>query len=297
MRSLMVFGLLGVALAGSAPARAEDAPAGPLVVVEPAPLRVGERTLITIPRGYVVYPERVQGNWLWVHFRNSRGWIEKRHALDPQQAIAWLTKQIRANPRNAQLYVARGAARDEAGEHDKAINDFGVALQLDPRSAEAHLNRGIAWMTEGKWDQAIADFDAVVKLDPGISSVYANRGWAKQLRHDYAGAVADYALALKLNPRDEAALNNAAWLRATCPDAQYRNGARAVKNASLVCEATDFKNPNYLDTLAAAYAESGDFDEAVQWAQKALELASPEAKQSHAERLKLYEEQKPLRVE
>jgi tetratricopeptide (TPR) repeat protein len=276
---------------------ADDAPAGPLVVVEPAPLRVKEQTLVTIPRGYVIYPERSQGDWLWVHFRNSRGWIEKRHALDPQQAVAFLTKQIQASPRNAQLYVARGAAHDEAGQHDKAINDFGLALQLDPRSAEAHLNRGIAWMTEEKWDQAIADFDAVVKLDPGIASVYANRGWAKQSRHDYAGAVADYGKALKLNPRDEAALNNAAWLRATCPDAQYRDGARAVKNATLAAEATDFKNPNSLDTLAAAYAESGDFEQAVKWAQQALELAAPEAKQAHADRLKLYEGKKPLRVE
>jgi len=93
-------------------------------------------------------------------------------------------------------------------------------------------------------------------------------------------------------------MNNLAWLKATCPAPQVRNGTEAVEYATKVCELTDWKNANYLDTLAAAYAEAGDFDSAVKWQRKAIELlpedTSAKSRNGYESRLKQYQAGEPL---
>ena len=110
-------------------------------------------------------------------------------------------------------------------------------------------------------------------------------------------ASADYSDALRLNPRGPGTLNALAWLLATSTSEGARDGKRAVELAIQACELTAWKNPILLDTLAAAYAETGRFDEAVRWQNKALEF--PEFKKSEIkagrERLSLYESGRPYR--
>ena len=89
-----------------------------------------------------------------------------------------------------------------------------------------------------------------------------------------------------------------AWLRATCPDASYRDGKQAVTGATKACELSEWKNANAVDTLAAAYAETGQFDKAVEWQQKAIDLAPKEdTKEKGRRRLELYKAGKPYREE
>ena len=85
------------------------------------------------------------------------------------------------------------------------------------------------------------------------------------------------------------------WLRATFPDAKYRDGKQAVEYATKACELADWKNAEWLGTLAAAYAEFGDFDKAVEWQKKALELAGLEEVEGLREQLSLYQAGKPYR--
>ncbi len=89
--------------------------------------------------------------------------------------------------------------------------------------------------------------------------------------------------------------NAVAWVHATCEVAQYRNGKEAVKNATRACELTNFKDANLLDTLAAAYAEAGDFENAVTWEYGALDVASREEKPALQRHLKLFESHQPYR--
>ena len=103
----------------------------------------------------------------------------------------------------------------------------------------------------------------------GRGDAYLNLG-----RH--AEAVADYDKALELQPKDEGLLNNLAWTLATSPDAKLRNGRRAIELATLACEVTGYKLAYILSTLAAAYAETGDFQTAVKWTTKAVQVSDKE---------------------
>lgn len=115
---------------------------------------------------------------------------------------------------------------------------------------------------------------------------------------EYAGAVADYDRAIRLDPNDEASYNNLAWLEATCIDAHFRDGHKAVENALRAYQLSGGKAAEYNGTLAAAYAENGDFDKAKEWQTKAIELLTDEKeKEIYRSRLKLYEQRKAYRQE
>ena len=111
-----------------------------------------------------------------------------------------------------------------------------------------------------------------------------------------AKAVADLDRALQLDPQNPDVLNGRAWFRATCPNATYRDGAQAIASATKACELAEWKEPGLLDTLAAAYAEAGNFAAAVKWQTKAIAMdTDSQEKAGFEERLKLYQSNKPYR--
>ena len=110
-----------------------------------------------------------------------------------------------------------------------------------------------------------------IQASPCISSPFGAGLQIYNIRP--ARALSEYRAVLRLDQKNTEALNNLAWLLATAPDAQLRNGAEAVKLAQRACEETFWQQTALIGTLAAAYAEAGDFDNAVQAAQKACDLA------------------------
>lgn len=97
-----------------------------------------------------------------------------------------------------------------------------------------------------------------------------SRGTAKYLGDDLAGAIADYYKTIELEPGQASAYENLASLLATSPDPQFRDAMKAIEYARRACELTNWQDPGRLETLAAAHAESGAFEEAMKWRNKAL---------------------------
>lgn len=89
-----------------------------------------------------------------------------------------------------------------------------------------------------------------------------------------------------------------AWLRATCPDPTFRNGQQEVKDAKAACSIAEWRDENTIDTLAAAYAETGDFDSAVRYAAQALAVKgiAPVDSKRIQRHLALFQQQQPIRL-
>ncbi|MFM9964113.1 MAG: tetratricopeptide repeat protein [Planctomycetaceae bacterium] len=221
-------------------------------------------------------------------------WLKKREF---DKAIADYTEAIRLDPKYAGAYSNRGAAWQSKGDHDKAIANYNEAIRLDPKDAVAYYNRGHAWQSKRDLDQAIADYSKALQLDPQFASAYFNRGQASASQDRYEDALADYNEAIRLEPQYARPYDGRAWIWATCPDAKCRDGKRAVGSALRACELDARNGRSNVATLAAAYAEAGDFENAVKWQTRAVELASAADKPALQTRLELFRSGKPFREE
>jgi Zn-dependent protease len=172
-------------------------------------------------------------------------------------------------------------------------------LWLEP--AVDHLGRGMVSLRQGAAAEAIAECDKALGLIPegqrARANVYLVRGLSHGRLGHYAAAEADLLQSLGIDPKNTAAMDKLAWLWATCPEPQYRHGEQAVQYATEACQATGWKEPSYLGTLAAALAEAGHFDMAVARQQKALENVDYQRQQGQQayERIRLYQAGKPYR--
>jgi tetratricopeptide (TPR) repeat protein len=219
----------------------------------------------------------------------------KEISFDFANDIHLCTQAIAQKQNLLYVFWGRGTFYRAQGEFDKAINDFDDAVRLDPKNITALILRGSTWQAKGEYDKALADFNEAVRLAPKKSDGYFNRSGAWHVMGEYDKAIADCEEVIKLEPRFALAYNQRAWIRATCPNEKYRDGAKAVDDATKACDLTEWEMPKYLDTLAAAYAEAGQFGKAVEWLEKAIDLASDE--DDFGTRLALYQAGKPYREE
>lgn len=230
--------------------------------------------------------------------------LEKRGELD--QALANYNRALEvADPNDAEnislAYYNRGVVWGKKDEIDKAIADYSQALANDPRYVEAYNNRGMLWQEREEYDKAVADLTQGLTLSPNDDLGYFYRAMVWKLKGEYGKAIADYHQALAIDPKYVSAYNNVARLYAACPDAKYRDGAKAFEYANQAYQIDGGKSWQCVSTLAAAYAECEDFAKAVEWQTKVVEmLAGSDSvdKENLAEarsHLELYRQGKPYR--
>ena len=226
---------------------------------------------------------------------NSRGnaWSAKK---DYDKAIADYSEVIRLHPEYALAYRNRGLAWHEKKDYESAIADFNQAIRIDPKYTPVFGSRANSWSAKKNYEKAVADYSEVIRLDPTCADAYCSRGLAWQEQKKFGKAIADYSEAVRIDPNFVDAYNSRAWIWATCPDAKFRDGKKALESARHALE-LDPKDAANMDTLAAAYAETGDFAEAVRWQEKAMEDPQLKNDANARHRLELYRDKKPYRQE
>ena len=196
-------------------------------------------------------------------------------------------------------YANRANAYASNGQDELAIRDFSKAIQLNHNFAMAYANRGAIYERKGEHELAIKDFRKAIELNPTFAPTHFSMAVSLQRQGKAKEAVSYYLQALRLQADWLPVMNNLAWILATHQDAEVRDGAEAVRLAERACELSQYKLPVTLDTLATAYAEAGQFDQAVKNAEKAIKLAQASGKETLAkaiqDRLELYKVKRPYR--
>ena len=213
------------------------------------------------------------------------------------EAIENYRKAIQMDPNRFEMQYDLGLALAAENRLDDAIKHYYKALQINPNLPEVLDSLGNALAAKGRFDEAIKSYRQAILVNSNHSETFFHLGMTLGELGRSREAVAQYREALRLNPNLIGALNNLAWELATSPDDKLRNGAEAVSLAERACELTHYGEPQFVGTLAAAYAEAGDFPEAVTTAEDAERLAAAAGSKDLAERnrqlLELYRAHKP----
>lgn len=299
-----------------------------MVVSREAVLKSGSELVGKAHLGDILIGREVNGEWLWIP--DAGGWIQLKNIVAVDKADEYFSQVTERSP-TSQAHMDRATARLSLGRIEDALDDLTKAYRLDPANIAALNERGTTYRRLGKLKEARADFDAVIQKGVRHPAVFTNRALVgideassesveaalKDLRtaleidsrfapaweasaeiREQAGlldkALEYYEVAVDIDPGFALAWNNRAWILATAADGKFRDGELAVECATKACELTGFQKADLLDTLAAAHAEAGQFEKAIERAKQAIEKAGPEQKKRIEQRLKLYQSGKPF---
>jgi len=216
-----------------------------------------------------------------------------------EEATAEASEALRIKPDLAEAHGDLGDALLQQGRVKEAIVEFREAARISPDLAIAYFDLGNALCVNGQLEEAVAQYREAVRIDPEFADVRYNLGVVLFQLGQIAEAIENMEKTLELQPANVAAQGKLAWILAAAPQTSVRNGARAVQLAKQASESAGGENPLFLRTLAAAYAESGQFSDALQTAHKALQLAREQSNEILADALrrevKLYEAGQPFR--
>jgi tetratricopeptide (TPR) repeat protein len=225
--------------------------------------------------------------------------------LQRQQVRFWedtetlFNRAIAVTNNNWMAHNILGAFFSAGERFNEAKLHLQEALRIHPGYADAYNNLGIVLTFSEDVDAAVPCFREAIRLNPARARVYAGLGFAFDELNQPEKSISFYRVRVRLEPDDVGALNNLAWVLATSASEHLRNGTEAVRLAEHACELTHYKQPMLIGTLAAAYAEVGRFDDAIETGQKAIELATSTGRtdlvNKNQQLVELYRAGKPYR--
>jgi tetratricopeptide (TPR) repeat protein len=160
-----------------------------------------------------------------------------------------------------------------SGQLENALEDLSVCMDLDAEFAPAYSTRAGIYMRKGLYRQALVDVNTALTLKPENVDYLHNRAVVLTSLERYGEAIEGYERAINLDPKGGGTYNNLAWLLTTAKDPEYRDCRKAISYARKALKIG--KTGSWMDTLAAAYAECGEFEKAVSTEKEAYRLSSP----------------------
>ncbi len=293
--------------------------------------RIGTTIVNPMSWQYQYHVLKEQDRWLWVTDGVTSGWLREDEVVPQSDAVDYYTSVILSHPYSASAYYVRGHLWADKGEpevaigdfsdaikrdiknawafhfrgnmflakrdYHRAIDDYSDAVRLNTNDAMAYNNRGLAWDHLEEYDKALADYDAAIRLDSHLLTAYLNRAGALGAKQLYSHALADYDKVIRLQPDNADAHARRAWILATSTDANVRKGGEALEEATVANSLSHWKNPYHLAILAAAHAELGQWDKAVEFQSKAIAAlpGDDSDRKSFEERLEQFGQKKPAR--
>jgi tetratricopeptide (TPR) repeat protein len=230
-------------------------------------------------------------NWRAIHNRGvSNATLGKSN-----EALADFSRALQINRGYANSWFNRAELLADRGDFARAAADYGEAIRLSPKEAEFYVGRGRALSRIGRVREAMQDFSNAIRLNPEDAQALVSRAEVYLASRDWGRAAEDYRDAIQLDDKLGAAYQGAAWIMATCPDERYRNDELALSAAQKALELDGDKDPRYIETLAAAYANAGQYDSAVVILQGHLDKMPEQFVPGAQSRIQLYKSQRPYR--
>ena len=205
------------------------------------------------------------------------------------KAIADACIAISADSKDYSAYYTRAESYFKNKFFDTAIIDYTYLINNSQNPFYTYASRATCYGFKKEYAKALADFNDCVKLEPENKYSYYFRSVPSLDLKKYSSAISDLKKAISIDSNFVKALNSLAWLYATCPDTRFRNGAAAEKYA---LKAYSLENKDYIiDTLAAAYAENGNFKMAIDKQNEAISACSnTENIKEYREHLEMYKQ-------
>ncbi|MBX3443978.1 MAG: tetratricopeptide repeat protein [Planctomyces sp.] len=243
-----------------------------------------------------------------------------------EEAVFDLTEALARNYAAAEVFAQRGYAWLSLGRYRDGLADFTKAIRLDPNDFGSRCNRAVCLQRLERVDELSGDLEELLAMTEHLALPSEEalpeddeeaeeaevaemerarqircwtlmiRGSLRRQRGEFAEELKDYLEAIRWQPSDAEACNNAAWVLATSPDDSLRDGERAEALAWRACELSNWAVSSYIETLAAALAERGDFENAVKRQIEAERDMSAEERLTFGDLKERYRKRLPLRV-
>lgn len=212
-----------------------------------------------------------------------------------EKTIEAYKKSIKLDPHHIAVYWSLGASYRNSKKYREALETYKQAIDIDPTNSKTYLGLGGSYLELEYYNEAIESYRRAVENDPLSANAYSELGITYHKLGYYKEANEAYSQSIEIEPDSPYYLANLSFLYSACPKDEFRNSNKALELARKACEITSYKNAHYLFHLAAAYAESRNFQKAIEYQEKSINLIGEEVTEAWHKALAGYKASKPYR--